>query len=172
MTDFRSWFHTETGRRITAEEIGNILELSRASATRRLVNDSFTADEIISLTRSLQLNPLLALTDLGRITEQEIWGYLESDGQLVETAEDGTLALELARRLNPDKEITGRSRDELSARRRKKSARRSNRNTPGVADGVYTDGTVEGWDDTLPHAADSSPDEDQLREEEGASDIP
>ena len=62
MADFRSWFHTETGRRITA-------------------------DEIIALTRSLQLNPLLALTDLGRITEQEIWGYLESDGQLVETAE-------------------------------------------------------------------------------------
>lgn len=49
MADFRSWFHTETGRRITAEEIGNILELSRASATRRLVNDAFTADEIIAM---------------------------------------------------------------------------------------------------------------------------
>lgn len=115
MTDFRHWLRDLNGRRVTADDIAHKLGVSRTTVTRRLVNDELTADELITLANAYKVNPLQALVDLGRITDQQVWAYLESEGQLVETAEDGDLALELARRLNPA--TVAPELDELAARR-------------------------------------------------------
>lgn len=116
MIDFRQWLYSTTNRRITAEQIGEILGISRTSATRRLTKGDLSAGEVIALCRKVDVNPVLALVDLEYISDPEVWDYLESEGKLVETAEDGELALELARRLNPAK--IAPILDELAARRK------------------------------------------------------
>ncbi|MDO4915951.1 hypothetical protein [Corynebacterium sp.] len=145
MTDFRQWYYETTGLRLTADHVAAILGMSRTSATRRLTTDDLDADEVIELCRALDLNPLVGLVDLEYITDKEVWGYLDSDGQLVETAEDGDLALELARRLNPATRA-----DELEELRKRRASK-------NVTPSAYSDTTPD--EEDLPYAADSSPDE-------------
>ncbi|OWM43005.1 hypothetical protein [Corynebacterium diphtheriae] len=115
MKDFRDWLSAVHHSKITASEVAATLGISRATATRKLI-DGLSADNVISICRSLSVNPVQALVDLGHVTESEITDFLESDGALVTTAEDGELALELARRLNPATMAT--EIDELAERRR------------------------------------------------------
>src|SRR5699024_8017763 len=49
----------------------------------------------------LGINPVEALTELGYLEYGEVMTFMDMGGQLLDTAEDGELALELARRLNP-----------------------------------------------------------------------
>lgn len=148
MTDFRHWLRDLNGRRVTADDIAHKLGVSRTTVTRRLVNDELTADELITLANAYEVNPLQALVDLGRITDQQVWAYLESGGQLVETAEDGALALELARRLNPA--TIAPELDMLAARRAEKS---NNDDLYGVPD-VLPTGYVADGTDTEPEMGD------------------
>lgn len=115
MIDYRDWYKSATGQRVTAETIGKLIGASRPTVTRRLTQDGLTADEIIKVSRGLRVNPVDALVDLGHITESEAMSHLDSDGALIATAEDGDLALELARRLNPATRAD--ELDELAARR-------------------------------------------------------
>ena len=115
MIDYRDWYKSATGQRVTAETIGKLIGASRPTVTRRLTQDGLTADEIIKVSRGLRVNPVDALVDLGHITESEAMSHLDSDGALIATAEDGDLALELARRLNPA--TRANELDELAARR-------------------------------------------------------
>ena len=164
MIDYRDWFRSATGRRITAEEIGEILGLSRPSVTRRLTSPGgLSADEVIAVSRASNVNPVEALVDMGHLEAAEAMAFLDSDGQLVETADEGELALELARRLNPA--TRANEIDELAARRS---------NTPApVSDPAanHDDGTVRDFDWDIPHAADSSPDENEERLKRGEDPI-
>lgn len=65
--------------------------------------------------RALGINPLSALVELELVNYDELFDAVEADGQLVATADDGDLALELARRLLPAKRAD--EIDELAARR-------------------------------------------------------
>lgn len=153
--DPREWLSAMAKRRITAVEIAEILGVSRTTANAR-ISKGISADDLITISRGLGINPTEALTELGYLDYGEVMTFMDMGGKLLDTAEDGELALELARRLNPAKlspEI-----DELAARRAAK-------NTPTVPADSYDDGTVRPWTDQ-PHAADNSPDEDQLRWEE------
>lgn len=140
MTDYRDWFKSQTGGRITAEELANILDISRATVTRRLT-EGLDAGDIITISRKLNVNPVEALVDLGHITHTEALDFVDGDGMRVEGADPGILALELARQLNPA--TMAPELDELAARRQDTH-----------------DGTVVDWDDTQPHAADGSQEED------------
>jgi|GEM_PF-1269944 hypothetical protein len=142
MTDERAWFSSMAKRRITAVEIAEILDVSRRTATTKLTN-GLSADELIDISRSLGLSPIHALVELGKITYQEAVDFLDDDGQLLETAEDGELALELARRLNPATKA-----DELEELRKRKASK-------NVPPPTYDDTTH----DDLPYVADNSPDE-------------
>lgn len=162
MTDYRDWYKSATGHRITADEIGAVLNLSRPSVTRRLISpEGLSADEIITVSRAHHVNPVEALVDLGHLTTEEAMSYLDIEGQLVETSDEGYLALELARRLNPATKAP--EIDEIAARR-------SNKDTGDVRGDSY-DGTVREFDWTQPHAADSSPDEQAERERRGEDPI-
>lgn len=161
MSTEKDWFTAAAGRRITVTEIGKLLGVNRNTATTRL-QDGLSSDEIITLSRHLHLNPVTALEELGKLTIDEVLSYLEQDGQLLQTADVGELALELARRLNPA--TAAPELDELAARRAQRDV-----STPG--DSIHDDGTVDDFDYDVPHAADSSPDEDQLREERGEDPI-
>lgn len=115
MIDYRDWYKSATGQRVTAEEIGKLIGASRPTVTRRLTQDGLTADEIIKVSRGLRVNPIDALVDLGHITEAEAMSHLDNNGKLLDTADEGELAIELARRLNPA--TRANEIDELAARR-------------------------------------------------------
>ena len=119
MIDYRDWYKSATGQRVTAEEIGKLIGASRPTVTRRLTQDGLTADEIIKVSRGLRVNPIDALVDLGHITEAEAMSHLDNNGKLLDTAEDGELAIELARRLNPATRAD--EINELEQRRRRMS---------------------------------------------------
>lgn len=152
MTDYRDWFKSVTGKRITAEEIGETLGLSRASATRRLTEDRLTSDEIITLCRKLGAEPVMALVDLNRLTVAEVFEFMDADGTSLATASPQQVIYKLA-----ELELTGPDKLRLAQEflgRDDLAARRSNNRAGDV--------------DRVPYAAvaDSSPDEDALRDAE------
>lgn len=115
--DVRAWLTGAAGRRITATEIAEHLAVSRNTVNARL-SAGLSADDLIRICRALALNPISALVELGLLTYDELFDALDSNGQLISTADDGELALELARRLLPAKRAS--EIDELSARREKR----------------------------------------------------
>lgn len=91
-------------RRITDQEIASILGVTRKTANKRL-NEGLPSDDLIRLCDELGINQTLALVELGRLTHEDVLEYLDSEGQLLETADDAALVLELARRLVPKSKI-------------------------------------------------------------------
>ncbi|MBT2268813.1 helix-turn-helix domain-containing protein [Rhodococcus erythropolis] len=99
MPDTRQWFSEMTDRRITVTEIADHLGVTRKTAQTRIA-EGLSSDDLITLCRALNVNPVCALTELGRLTDTEVFAYMDSDGTTVETADDAQLAVELARRLD------------------------------------------------------------------------
>lgn len=96
----KEWLSSMTKRRITAVEIAEILGVSRTTVNTRITK-GLSADDLITVCRSLCVNPVDALTELGYLAYDEVMSFQDSDGKLVDTATEGELSLELARRLNP-----------------------------------------------------------------------
>lgn len=166
----KAWFSSMAGRKITVVEIAKHLEVSRNTARSRL-DEGLTSDEIIQLARSLHLNPVTALNELGKLDVHEIFDYLDSDGTLLATASPQQLIYELARD-SLDYEEKGRLWKEISDPRGYRddlAARRAGAPVSDVSGSLHDDddGIVRDFDWEEPHAADSSPDEDKLREERG-----
>lgn len=132
--DIKQWLSENAHRRITDQDIADILGVTRKTANKR-INDGITSDDLIALCAGLGINRTSALVELDKLPYQDVLEFLDSDGQLVETAEDGQLA-----------------------------ARRA---MSGTSDSIEDDGTVRDFDYDIPHAADSSIDEDAERESRG-----
>lgn len=162
MSTEKDWFTTTTGRRITVIEIAKHLGVNRNTATTRL-QEGLTSDEIITVARKLHINPVLALEELEKITVDEIFDYVDSDGTLAATASkeelifylaESSLTIEQKRRLLERVQLHSSEEDQLAARRQ---AKKSNKTTPTVQDAQY---------DPSKHAAYSGPDEDALRQQQ------
>lgn len=100
MTDARDWFSSMAKRRVTAIEMADALGISRNAAQSRIAK-GFSADDLIQLSRHFGFSPIHALVELGTLTYDEVFDLIDGNGKLVTTADEGELALELARRLNP-----------------------------------------------------------------------
>lgn len=157
-------------RKITVVEIAKHLNVSRNTARSRL-DEGLTSDEIIQLARALHLNPVTALNELGKLGVQEIFDYLDSDGTLLSTASPQQLIYQLAQdslgleekgRLWKEVSDPKGYRDDLAARRAGAPV-----SEPSASLHDDDDGLVQEWDDSVPHAADSSPDEQAEREKRG-----
>ena len=98
--DAKAWFSETSHQRITDDVVAGILGVTRKTANKRL-NEGLDTDDIINIARALRINTITALVELDRIEYQEVLDYLDGGGQLIENADDGALALELAKRLNP-----------------------------------------------------------------------
>lgn len=166
MSNEKDWFSAMTGRKITVVEIAKHLDVNRNTATTRL-QDGLSSDEIIDLSRKLHINPVTALEELGKVTIQEVFDYLDSDGTLAATASPELLIFYLAESslsIKQKRELLERvqpsaERDDLATRR---EAKKSNSPTPPVQTSHY---------DPTEHAADSSPDEDALRAQQEGNDF-
>ncbi|MFC5939312.1 hypothetical protein ACFPVT_07910 [Corynebacterium choanae] len=100
--DIKSWISEQTRHPVTYSDLAEVLGVTRKTAGRRL-NDQTSSDDIITLCVHYDLNPLECLVDFRYITHQHILDYFDSDGELVATASDAQLILELARRIVPAK---------------------------------------------------------------------
>lgn len=137
MSTEKDWFTTATGRRITVIEIAKHLGVNRNTATTRL-QEGLTSDEIITVARKLHINPVLALEELEKITVDEIFDYVDSDGTLAATASkeelvfylaESSLTIEQKRRLLERVQLHRSEEDQLAARR---EAKKSNNPAPAV----------------------------------------
>lgn len=85
------------GRRLTAVEIGDILGVTEKTARKRL-SDGLNASDVITICRAAGVNPVEALVELKFVTLAEAMNFVDSDGQLLATADEESLFLELVDR--------------------------------------------------------------------------
>lgn len=158
--EIKQWLSETSHRRITDQDIADILKVTRKTANKRL-NEGLPAEDLLALCKALGINRALALVELGHLPYQEVLDFLDSDGALVSTADEGELAIELARRLNPA--TRANEIDELAARR-------SGTPVSGPSASLHDDddGVVREFDYApAEYAADSSPNEQEEREKRG-----
>ncbi len=151
---YKNWFSSMSGKRITAQDIADKLNISRNATNSRMAK-GLTADDIITIARGFEINPVIALQELGHVSVSEIFDYLDDGGKSLATATPEELVYHLAQdilgadqKLALVQEVMGRSShpvDELAARRK------SNTSTPVVESSSYDSGMP---DDAV---ADSSP---------------
>lgn len=157
--DIKQWLSEISHRRITDQEVAGVLKITRKTANKRL-NDGLPTDDLLALCKEFGINRTLALVELGHVPYQDVLDFLDSDGALVSTADEGELAIELARRLNPA--TRANEIDDLAARR-----------TGAPVSGPHAsldddDGIVRDFDYSPDeYAADSSINEQEEREKRG-----
>ncbi|MFW8622480.1 hypothetical protein ACOI1A_00740 [Corynebacterium glutamicum] len=120
--DVKKWFSETSRSQVTDTVIADILNVTRKTANKR-VNEGMSADDLITISNALKINPVIALVEFDRIDYDDVADFLDSDGQLIATAEPAHLAIELARKLNPA--TLAPEIDDLEARRKLR-----NSNTP------------------------------------------
>lgn len=126
---------------------------------------------VVKFARAFNLDVLEALVEAEFITEDEArFKAPPVDAELRSAIRDIEVSgLELAQ-LASEMYRTAERMNLLSEKDDMLAARRSNNDAGGVRHDSY-DGTVVDWDDTIPHAADSSPDETEERLKRGEDPI-
>lgn len=135
--------------------------LNNATLSRQLNKDQLSSEVVIALARGYGQPPVEALAQTGYLSPAEASG-LPRDA-LAKLLTDQDLIHELAVRVDDNEDawtgtfssvVEDAQEDEVAARR-----------------AALRDGTVREWDDTMPHAADSSIDEQEAWEKEGSDPI-
>ena len=93
--DTKQWLTETAHRPIYDQEIADILGISRKTANKR-INEGLDASDLIILARGLGINPVMALQELGYVTINEVFDFLDADGTLLATAEPDKLVYQLA----------------------------------------------------------------------------
>lgn len=92
---YKNWFSSMTGQRITAQDIADQLDISRNATNSRMAK-GLTADDIITIARGFDINPVTALQELGHVGVDEIFDHLDDDGKRLVTAAPDELVFYLA----------------------------------------------------------------------------
>ncbi|MBK4144648.1 hypothetical protein GWO57_08365 [Corynebacterium macginleyi] len=171
--DVKDIFASLAGHRVTAQDMADILETSRNTVNLRLKN-GLVAEDIIDISRGLNINPVDALVELEKLARDEVFDFLDGGAKLLSLASIEELVYRLAEDTlsNADKiELGGAARALLE--RDDLASRRAGAPVSGPSASLHDDddGIVRDFDWDEPHAADSSPDEDKLREERGEDPI-
>lgn len=153
--------HTEWFKRVTRNDsnrrAADLASISPVTLGRQLKANELSADLIIKIAQAYNESPVVALVDLGFVSAR--WLQEVGTTTALTRASDEELTDELLRRLRllDDQPI-----DDLAARR-------AGAPVSGPHGSLHDDddGIVREFDWEEPHAADSSPDEDKLREERG-----
>ncbi|MGV0399413.1 hypothetical protein ACUY20_03515 [Corynebacterium segmentosum] len=152
--------HTDWYRRVTRGDsnrhVSSRAKISDATLGRQLKANELSADLIIKIAQAYNESPVVALVDLGFVSAR--WLQEVGTTTALTRASDEELTDELLRRLRL---LDDHPIDDLAARR---AGAPVSDPSASVDD---DDGIVRDFDWEEPHAADSSPDEDKLREERG-----
>lgn len=148
MTQEIEWFSSMARRRVTVTEVAQYLDVSRKTATNRLVA-GLSADDLIAISRAIGLSPIHALVELGAITHEEAFDFVDGDGQLLHTANPQQLVYRLAEdMLSPaDKvELGGAAREFIERELKNRTSPSADSNVrqlhqrPSVGHSVYDAG--------------------------------
>ena len=93
--DIKDVFASLAGRRVTAQDIADILETSRNTVNLRLKN-GLDAEDIIDTARGLHINPVDALVELDKLNRDEVFDFIEGGAKLLATASIEELVYRLA----------------------------------------------------------------------------
>ena len=168
--DIKDIFASLAGRRVTAQDIADILETSRNTANLRLKN-GLDAEDIITISRGLHVNPVDALVELEKLNRNEVFDYIDGDNKLLATASIEELVYRLAEDTlgNVEKiELGAAARSILE--RDDLAARRAGTPVSGPSASLHDDddGVVREFDyEPDEYAADSSINEQEEREKRG-----
>lgn len=164
--EFQEWLTTLPGSP-TASQAADHSGISKATLLRHAKAGKTTAEFTISIARAYEVNEVESLLDLGFITSSAIDEY--SVEAALERATNEQLLDEILRRSDPQaRYLFGNEGDE-------ETIGLAPHLTPvsGSSASLHDDddGLVQEWDETIPHAADSSPDEQEEREKRGEDPI-
>lgn len=161
--DVRDWFTEMTGQRVTAVEMAEIVGISRNSMTTRL-KKGLDADDLIAISRGLDISPIHALVELGKLTYKEVMDFLDGDGTLLASASVEQLIYQLA-----EDALPASDKISLGAAAKALVDNKENHKLSVVSDAPdINDGTVREFDYAPEeYAADSSIDETEARLERG-----
>lgn len=137
-------------------EVAKRIGIPHTTINSQLQRGRFSAENVIKIAEAFDHHPITALIDTGYVGAK--WAMQADVHEALREADDEDLAEEILRRMKrgtASRTLTT-DVDQLEQARSKKR--------PSA---LPADGTVFDWDDSIPHAADSSPDEDALREERG-----
>lgn len=109
------------GRRVIAQEIADALGISRNAANDRM-NRGLDAEDAIKVARSLEINPVELLVELGHLSHEDVFNFMDSDGTSLATATQEQLIYRLAEdTLSPSEKLglaqSVLGQDDLAARR-------------------------------------------------------
>ncbi|MCG7232775.1 MULTISPECIES: hypothetical protein [Corynebacterium] len=168
--DVKDVFASLAGHRVTAQDMADILETSRNTVNLRLKN-GLVAEDIIAISRGLNINPVEALVELGNLTRDEVFDFLDGGAKLLSLASIEELVYRLAEDTlsNADKiELGGAARallerDDLAARRAGAPVSDADGSMPDDDDGIVREFDYSPDE----YAADSSINEQEEREKRG-----
>lgn len=162
MTEHKEWFEKLT-QNASGRAAADLANISPATMNRQLARNALSAETVIALARAYGRSPVRALLETGYLLPEETG--MPSPEELLRSLSDQQVIADVARRIDSEPAHWVGTFDEVVERG---SAPRL---TP-VSDVSASlpdedDGTVMDWDDSIPHAADSSPDEQAERERRG-----
>ena len=119
--DVKNILGSMAGRRVIAQEIADALHISRNVANDRM-NRGLDAADAIQVARALDINPVELLVELGHLTRDDVFNFMDSDGTSLSTATQEQLIYRLAEdTLSPSEKLglaqSVLGQDDLAARR-------------------------------------------------------
>ncbi|WP_312715530.1 hypothetical protein [Corynebacterium flavescens] len=155
----RTWF-TESTSGDTVNAAATRAGIVQRTLDRQLGRNEITAENVIKLAVAYGIHPVRALVDTGYLDEK--YARAVDPASAIRMVTEDELADEVLRRMT-----IGVKTDALVTPADELAARRLETATPDVRGDEYDDGTVRDFDYDEPHAADSSPDEQEEREKRG-----
>ena len=146
----------QTAGDASEREIAKRAGISNTTIHGQIQRGHFPAESVIRIAEAFDHHPVTALIDTGHLGAK--WAARADAREALRDATDEDLAEEILRRMK-----RGTASRTLTTDVDQLEQARSKRTKSALPD----DGIVREWDDSIPHAADSSPDEDALREERG-----
>ncbi|MDN6242159.1 helix-turn-helix domain-containing protein [Corynebacterium variabile] len=167
--DYRAWIAALPGHP-TQTEAGDAAGIDRSTVSRQLKRGALSMEVVAAMARAHGVKPADALVQTGHLLPEDIEGV--GIEEALRRATNRQLFDEIESRA--DMEATAMFGKSIGVINPTPTAEvldfPSNDRVPPRPADEEDDGTVHRWQDH-PHAADSSPDEDALREEAGADPI-
>mgnify|MGYP002712234108 CR=1 FL=1 len=160
--ELQEWLSTLPGSP-TVSQAADHSHVSKATLLRHAKTGKTTAEFVVTISRAYRVNEVESLVKLGFITDKAVDGYgIEA---ALSSATNEELLEEILRRSDPQaRYLFGNEGDEETIGL---APHLTPVSEPSASLHDDDDGLVQEWDDSVPHAADSSPDEQAERERRG-----
>lgn len=162
MTEHKEWFEALT-KNASGRAAADLADIAPATMNRQLARNTLSAETVIALARAYGRSPVRALLETGYLFPEE--AGMPSPEELLQSLSDQQVIADVARRIDSEPAHWSGTFDEVVEREATPHLTPVSDASASLLD--EDDGTVMEWDDSIPHAADSSPDEQAEREKRG-----